>query len=112
MLYRNFQIKIWKTAWIGKTINGYNYSINGDYWYFIYPDIIKQYEYVALIAECNPYRSVGGVGGSTPLIALDLAKFKVGLIEQGRQRIAKAGRIGDIDTKCLEKSSRKQSKNI
>jgi len=111
MLYKNFQIKIWKTIWIGKTIDGYNYSINGDSWYFIYPDIIKQYEYVALIAECNPYRSAGGVGASTPLIALDLAKFKVDLIEQTRQRIVKAERVRGVENECLKRSLRRRSRN-
>jgi hypothetical protein len=102
MLYRNYQIKIWKTEWVGKIIHGDNYSLSG-YSFCGEEDVIKNHKYAALICQINPSRSVGIYGGSTPLIALDLAKFAIELKENNRQRLETKKRIREYDKKCLKK---------
>jgi hypothetical protein len=78
MLYKGYCIRIWKSDWIGKQIDGLWYTLNG----YSYREIDKwatKYNYVALVDEVNPWRSREIWGGSTPLIALDLAKFSIDL---------------------------------
>jgi hypothetical protein len=106
MLYRNYQIKIWKTEWVGKTIHGVNYSLN-HYSFCGEEDVVKNHKYAALIWRINPSHSVGIYGGSTPLIALDLAKFAIGLEESNTQRFDMIERVRNWDKKCLETSLKK-----
>jgi len=78
MLYKGYSIRIWKSEWIEKRIDGVSYSLNG----YSYREIDKwatRYKYVALVDEINPRHSREIWGGSTPLIALDLAKFSIDL---------------------------------
>lgn len=78
MLYKGYSIQIWKSEWIGKRIDGLWYSLNA----YSYREIDRwatKYKYVALVDEINPLRSREIWGGSTPLIALDLAKFSIDL---------------------------------
>jgi hypothetical protein len=78
MLHKGYSIKIWKSEWIGQRIDGVSYSLNG----YCYREIDKwatKYKYVALVDEINPMRSREIWGGSTPLIALDLARFSIDL---------------------------------
>jgi hypothetical protein len=93
MLYKNYEIEIWKTEWIGRTIHGVKYSLN-IYNFSYEKDAVKNHKYVALICEINLSRSFGIYGGSTPLIALDLAKFAIDLAENSwRKAEAKKKRI-------------------
>jgi len=86
MLYKNYEIEIWKTEWVDKIIHGVNYSLN-IYNFCGERDAVKNHKYIALICEINPSRSFGIYGGSTPLIALDLAKFAIDLTGSNRRRI-------------------------
>lgn len=85
MLYKGYSIEIWKSEWIGKRIDGLWYSLNG-YSYREVDKWARKYKYVALVDEINPQRSREIWGGSTPLIALDLAKFSIDLELTNRQR--------------------------
>lgn len=111
MLYKNYQIKIWQSAWVDKRIDGVYYSLSAYSGYYKYRDIIQNYKYIALIAECNPYRSFDCVGGSTPLIAIDLAKFTIDLQESNRERFDIMERVRAFDRKCLKESFEKQLEN-
>jgi hypothetical protein len=87
MLYKGFSIRIWKTEWIEKRIGGEFYSLNGCYSYREIHEWAAKYNYVALVDEINPPRYAREIwGGSTPLIALDLAKFSIELELANRQR--------------------------
>jgi hypothetical protein len=86
MLYKNYEIEIWKTEWVDRKIHGVNYSLNC-YSFCSEEDAVKNHKYVALAWQINPSRSFGIYGGSTPLIALDLAKFAIDLAEGNRRRI-------------------------
>ena len=106
MLYKNYKIEIWKTEWVDKRIHGVNYSLD-TYNFCGEKDAVKNHKYVALVRQVNPSRSFGIYGGSTPLIALDLAKFAIDLAENNRQRIeAKKKQIRERDEECLKKRLR------
>jgi hypothetical protein len=78
MLYKGHSIKIWKSDWIGKQIDGQWYCLNG-YSYHEVDRWATKCKYVALVDEINPRVSREIWGGSTALIALDLAKFSIDL---------------------------------
>jgi hypothetical protein len=78
MLYKDYQIELWKTEWIGKRLAGEWYCLDG-YSYLEIDKWATRYKYIALVAEINPLRSREIWGGSTPKIALDLAKFSIDL---------------------------------
>jgi hypothetical protein len=85
VLHKNFSIRIWKSEWIGKRINGEWYSLNG-YSYREIQEWATKYKYIALVDEINPQRSREIWGGSSALIALDLARFSIDLEMAQRQR--------------------------
>ncbi|MEG4070936.1 hypothetical protein QUA42_27025 [Microcoleus sp. Pol11C2] len=85
MLYKGYSIEIWKSEWIGKKINGLWYCLHG-YSYLEVDKWATKYKYVALVDEINSQRSREIWGGSTPLIALDLAKFSIDLDLANYQR--------------------------
>lgn len=94
MLYKNYEIKIWKTEWVDRRIHGVYYSLSA-YSFCGKEDAVKKHKYIALAREINPLRSFGIYGGSTPLIALDLAKFAIDLAENNRRRVeAKKSKSG------------------
>lgn len=111
MLYRNHKIQIWKSEWVGRIIDGVNYSLN--VYSFVGEDkIVKNNKYICLITRINPSRSFGIYGGSTPLIAFDLARFAIDLHEFNWQRFDMIEHYRIYNQKCLERSLKKQSKNI
>jgi len=93
MLYKNYEIEIWKTEWVGRTVHGVNYSLNA-YSFCGEENAVKNHKYVALIWQINPSRSFGIYRGSTPLIALNLAKFAIDLAENNMQRIEEKSKSG------------------
>jgi hypothetical protein len=107
MLYKSYEIKIWKTEWVGKIIHGVNYSLNG-YSFCGEEDVVKNHKYAALVWQINPSHSTGIYGGSTPLIALDLARFAIDLQESNRQRFDIMERLRIYDQKCLRQRSEKR----
>lgn len=78
MLYKGYSIRLWRSEWIGRRINGERYSLNG-YSYLEIDKWATKYKYIALIDGTNLRCSHEMWGGSTPLIALDLAKFSIDL---------------------------------
>jgi hypothetical protein len=86
MLYQKYFIQIWKIDWVNKTIDGVYYSLSAYNNFRDYRDLVEKYKYIALVWEDNPLKSRLCCGGSTPLIALDLAKFSRDLDECNRQR--------------------------
>lgn len=78
MLYKNHQIVVWKTEWIGRRIHGEYYSLLA-FCYLDRREPGQHYEYIAIIDEINPPRSCEIWGGSTPGIVIDLAKFSIDL---------------------------------
>ena len=78
MLYKGYSIKIWKSEWIGRMINGEYYSLHS-YYYHDMRTPGQDNNYIAIIDEVNPRRSCEFWGGSTPRIAIDLAKFSIDL---------------------------------
>lgn len=101
MLYKNYSIKLWKSEWIGKRINGVWYSLNG-YSYLDQREAVKSYRYIALVDQLNPRRAWEIRGASTPLIALDLARFSIDLHEFNWQRFDMLERYRIYDEKCLK----------
>jgi hypothetical protein len=78
MLYKGHLIKIWKSEWIDRIINGENYSLDTCFYYDTRTPG-QYHKYVAIIDQVNPQHGYEIWGASTPLIALDLAKFSVDL---------------------------------
>jgi hypothetical protein len=76
MLYKDYCIIIWKTDWIGRKIGGEWYSLASHAWNA--SQEAKSCKYIALFRRID-YSCYGCAGGSTPLIALDLAKFSINL---------------------------------
>jgi hypothetical protein len=111
MLYKGYSIKIWKSEWEGKRIDGVTYSLNG-YTYRDMREAAKSYKYMALVAEINPQRAREVWGGSTPLIALDLAKFSIDLTLSNAHRFDMMERVRNWDKKCLKERFGRQLKNI
>ncbi|MEG4863659.1 MULTISPECIES: hypothetical protein [unclassified Microcoleus] len=111
MLYKGYSIRIWKSEWIGKRIDGLWYSLHG----YSYREIDRwatKYKYVALVDETNPRLSREIWGGSTPLIALDLAKFSIDLNFTDCERWTFAEREERWKTHRLKLRSDKSSQNI
>ncbi|MEG4516495.1 MULTISPECIES: hypothetical protein [unclassified Microcoleus] len=110
MLYKGYSIEIWKSEWIGKRISGLWYCLNG----YSYREIDKwatKYKYVALVDEINTQRSQEIWGGSTPLIALDLAKFSIDLNLANYERWDVEERFRRYNQKCLKQRLEKLSVN-
>jgi hypothetical protein len=84
MLYKDYQIEIWQSAWVNRTIDGLNYFLFKYPGYWGYRDITRNYKYIALISGYNPYRPISCIGGSTPLVALGLAKRTIDLLDSSR----------------------------
>jgi hypothetical protein len=112
MLYRNYQIELWKSDWVGRRINGEWYSL--DVYSFVGKEAaIANNDYIALIQLINPPRSFGIYGGSTPKIALDLAKFAIDLHEFNWSRFSDMiERYNTYNKKCLEQRLKRRSENI
>ncbi|MBE9164179.1 hypothetical protein [Tychonema sp. LEGE 06208] len=111
MLYKEYSIRLWKTEWEGKIIDGFFYSING----FAYRDTreaAKTYKYIALVVEEYPQRGGKLWGGSTPLIALDLAKFSIDLETSNRQRWDAREKMRIWDQRHLRERFGKRLENI
>lgn len=95
MLYKNYSIEIWQSAWIRKIIDGINYSFAPHKWYYDRHEIVRSlklqnHTYIALISEVSPVeRSVDCCRGSTPLIAIHLAKFKIAFFDLNRHKYNK-----------------------
>ena len=107
MLYKGYSIQIWQSEWIGKRIDGVWYLLNG-YSYLEIDKWATKYKYVALVDEDNPRRSREIWGGSTPLIALDLAKFSIDLKLSNRQRWDIMERVRRWDAHNLKQSFKKR----
>lgn len=88
MLYKDYHIEIWQSVWVDRMINGVNYSL-GAYGFSEYKEVIKDFKYIALVWKSNPLKSIFCCGGSTPLIALDLARYRLLLLELTQQRSGK-----------------------
>ena len=110
MLHKGYSIKLWKSEWIGRRIDGLWYSLSG-YSYLDRREEAKTYKYIALVCEINPLRSREIWGGSTPLIALDLAKFSIELRLANHRRWDIDERLRRTDSKCLKEYFAKLSKN-
>jgi hypothetical protein len=111
MLYKNYQIKLWKSEWIGKRIEGEWYCLNG-FGYLEIDKWAKRHKYIALVDEINPQRAREIWGGSTPLIALDLAKFSIDLRESNRRSFDIMERVKAFDQKCLKENLKRRLANI
>jgi hypothetical protein len=101
MLYKGYSIETWKSEWEGKRIDGVTYSLNG----YAYRDMrrsTKNHKYMALSTEINPPRGREVWGDSTPLIALDLAKFSIDLELSNRQRFDIKQKTRNFDKKYLK----------
>jgi hypothetical protein len=107
MLYKNYSIKLWKSEWVGRIIDGVNYSLT-IYSFVGKDEAVKDNKYIALICEINPFRSVAIYGASTPLIALDLAKFSIDLLESNRQRFDMMERFRIYNQECLRQRLEKR----
>lgn len=100
MLYKGYSIKIWKSEWIDRIINGEYYSLYS----YDYQDMRARGEdnkYIAMVNEINPRRGCQLWGGSTPKIALELAKFSIDLRLVNHRRWDVDQRFKRADTKCL-----------
>jgi hypothetical protein len=95
MLYKNYSIEILQSAWIGKIIDGINYSFAPHKWYYDRREIVRSlklqnHTYMALISEVSPVgRPVDCCSGYTRLIAINLAKFKRDLLYLNWQKYNK-----------------------
>lgn len=85
MLYKGYSIEIWKSEWVDKIIDGVNYSLHA-YCYLDRRTATQNHRYIAIVDEINPQRAREIWGGSTPLIALDCARFSIDLELRNRQR--------------------------
>jgi len=85
MLYKGHSIEIWKSEWIDKRIDGVWYSLHS-YCYLDRRWPTKDCKYIAIVDEINPQRTCEIWGGSSPAIALDLARFSIDLKLSNRQR--------------------------
>lgn len=108
MLYKNYQIEIWKSEWEGKRIDGVWYRLNV-YSFVGKDEAVRNNKYIALVSQVNPLHSFGIYGGSTPLIALDLAKFAIDLHESNWQRFDMMERFRLYNQKCLKQRLEKLS---
>lgn len=110
MLYKGYSIQLWKSDWIGKRIDGLWYSLNG-YSYLEIDKWATKYKYVALVNEICPLRSREIWGGSTPLIALDLAKFSIDLNLSNYRRWDVEELFSRHNEKCLKERLERRSEN-
>jgi hypothetical protein len=72
---------------------------------------VKNNKYITLVWKLNPPRFSGIYGGSTPKIALDLAKFAIELNEKNWQRFDMLERYKIYNEKCLKERLKKRSVN-
>jgi len=79
MLYKDYCIQIWKSDWVGRRICGEWYQLDGHAWNAA--EVAKTSKYIALFRRID-YTCYGCIGGLTPSIALDLAKFSIDLRKQ------------------------------
>ncbi|MEG4271044.1 hypothetical protein [Microcoleus sp. M2_B4] len=110
MLYKGHSIVIWKSEWVGRVICGEYYILHSSY----YHDMRGRGEdnkYIAIIDEINPQRGCQIWGGSTPKIALDLARFAIHLKLTNHRRWDVEQRFRGSDTKCLREYYAKLSGN-
>ncbi len=110
MLHKGYSIQIWKSEWIGKIIYGQYYSLQA----YCYRDMRttgQNDKYIAIIEQVNPSRSWEIWGGSTPRIALDIAKFSIDLKLANDRRWDVEGRFREYNQKCLKHRLEKLSKN-
>lgn len=84
MLYKGYCIQIWQSAWVDRRIGGEWYSLAGHAWNT--DELAKNHKYIALFRLISWGKS-GCTGGSTPLIAFDLAKFEIDLREKSLNRV-------------------------
>jgi hypothetical protein len=110
MLYKGYSIRIWKTEWIGRLINGEYFSLH-PYCYHDMRMFDKDNKYIAIIDKVNPYRSFQIWGGSTPRIAIDLAKFSINLNLVNYRRWNVEERFRKYNQKCLKHRLEMLSKN-
>ncbi len=68
-------------------------------------------KYIAIIEQINPRRCYEIWGGSTPRIALDLAKFSIDLKLANDRRWDVEGRFKEYNQKCLKRRLVELSKN-
>lgn len=101
MLYKGCSIQIWKSEWIGSRISGEYYSLD-TYYYRDLRTPEQQSKYIAIVDEVNPRRGCQVWGGSTPLIAIDLAKFSIDLRLSNYRRRDVEERFRRHNEKCLK----------
>ncbi len=109
MLYKGYSIQIWKSEWIDKWIGGEYHHLGCEYLDARMPG--QNNKYIALLDRLNPRRSYKILGGSTPKIAMDLAKFTIDLDESNSQRFDIMERYRIYNQKCLKKRLEKLSGN-
>lgn len=101
MLYKGYSIVVWKWEWVGRVIHGEYYTLHSSY----YHDMRGRGEdnkYIAIVDEINPQRGCQIWGGSTPKIAVDLAKFSIDLNLVNHRRWDVDARYRRSDSKCLK----------
>jgi hypothetical protein len=80
MLYKDYKISVWTSEWVKKRISEANCSFDG--WRFCgIKEAVEKHEYVALAWHVESLRLLDINGGSTPVSALNLAKYGIDLLE-------------------------------
>lgn len=103
MLYKGHSIKIWKSEWIGRIINGEYYSFHA-YYYHDMRTPGRHHKYIAIVDEVNPRHGCQIWGGSTPKIVIDLAEFSIDLKLSNCRRWDVEEQFRRQNEKCLKKS--------
>jgi hypothetical protein len=101
MLYKGYSIRIWKSEWIDRRINGEYYWLDSCYYHDMRTPS-QNHKYIAIINQIKPYRGYQLWGGSTPKIVIDLAKFSIDLTLVNHQRWDVEERFRRYNQKCLK----------